>query len=95
MKSLSEFLNESLTTSEIVKYICKELKSNKREVEDEVWSAVLKFKKEHPGQPFRYTVSPTADLDKKDTINGYCLYLMIGDESWLWRSSSKSFEKYK
>ena len=95
MKSLSEFLIESLTTSEIVKHICKELKSNKRLVEDEVWSAVLKFKKEHPGQPFRYTVSPTTNSDEKDTINGYCLYLMIGDESWFWKSSSKSFEKHK
>ena len=93
MKNLVQYINESVTTSQIVGYICKDLKTNKSEDEDEVWRAVLQFKDEHPGKTFRYAVSPTAKLDKKDTINGQLLYLKIGDDSWLWKPSKKMFEE--
>lgn len=87
-------VNESVTTSELVNYICYSLKTNKSEDEEEVWRAVLKFKDEHPGEPFRYAVSPTASLkNKRDTINGQLLILKIGDDAWFWKASEKIFEK--
>jgi len=87
-------VNESVSTSELVKYICYSLNTNKSEDEEEVWRAVLQFKDEHPGEPFRYTVSPTASLkNKRNTINGQLLILKIGDDAWFWKASEKIFEK--